>query len=199
MTDSVTKKVHEYFVSNLRAFPCTLSLFSFVGGLLFNNPAYIVFGIYITLCDIVVSHPLKLISKAIYKALNRETLPILGRGSRPDGAKYCSCFITESNLQGTSTSFGMPSGHSITAMSTFIFWYLYFQENTKDLKLRRRQQVILGIICAAVIISRVYLGCHTVQHTIVGALIGAGLGIFGYKIVYKKALYYIDYYNLLNF
>jgi membrane-associated phospholipid phosphatase len=199
MTDSFTKKVQEYFISNLRAFPCTLSLYSFVGGLLFNNPAYIVFGIYITLCDLLVSHPLKILSKTIYNALKVDTIPILGRGSRPNGAKYCGCFITESNLEGTSKSFGMPSGHSITAMSMFMFWYLYFQENTQDVKLRRRQQVILGLICAAVIISRIYLGCHTIQHTFVGGLIGAGLGVLGYKFVYKQALFYIEYYNLLNF
>ena len=199
MTDKFTKKVQEYFISNLRAFPCTISLYSFVGGLLFNNPAYIIFGIYTILCDIFVSHPLKLISKAIYKALNTDIIPILGRGPRPKGAKYCGCFITESNLEGVSNSFGMPSGHSIAAMVMFMFWYLYFQENTKELKLRRRQQVILGLISTAVIISRVYLGCHTIQHTLVGALIGAGIGIVGYKVFYKKALYYIEYYNLLNF
>ena len=199
MTDAFTKKVQEYFISNLRAFPCTLSLYSFVGGLLFNNPAYIVFGIYSMLCDKLVSYPLKLITKGIYKIIKKDTIPILGRGKRPDGAKYCGCFITESNLDGVSNSFGMPSGHSISAASMFAFWYLYFQEHTKELKLRRRQQVILGLICAAVIISRVYLGCHTVQQTIVGTLIGMGLGILGYKIFYKKALYYIDYYNLLNF
>jgi membrane-associated phospholipid phosphatase len=199
MTDSITKKIQEYFVSNLRAFPCTLSLYSFVAGLLFNKPAYIVFGIYTTLCDILISHPLKLLSKTIYKALKTDTIPILGRGPRPEGAKYCGCFITESNLEGTSKSFGMPSGHSITAVTTFAFWYLYFQEHTDDIKLRRRQQVILGIICASVILSRIYLGCHTVQQTIVGALIGAGLGVFGYKIIYKRALHYIDYYNMLNF
>ena len=98
MTDSITQKVHEYFISNLRAFPCTLSIYSFVGGLVFNNPAYIVFGIYITLCDMLISHPLKLLSKTIYKALNTDTIPILGRGPRPEGAKYCGCFITESNF-----------------------------------------------------------------------------------------------------
>lgn len=199
MTDSITQKVHEYFISNLRAFPCTLSIYSFIGGLVFNNPAYIVFGIYITLCDMLISHPLKLLSKAIYKSLNTDTIPILGRGPRPEGAKYCGCFITESNLDGVSNSFGMPSGHSITAASMFAFWYLYFQEHTIDLKLRRRQQVILGLICAAVIISRVYLGCHTIQQTIIGGLIGGGLGVLGYKFFYKQALYYIKYYNLLNF
>tara|TARA_Y100000022_G_scaffold163662_1_gene147381 strand:- start:109 stop:708 length:600 start_codon:yes stop_codon:yes gene_type:complete len=199
MKDAFTKKVHEYFISNLRAFPCTLSLYSFVAGLLFNNPAYIVFGIYITLCDQLISFPLKLLSKAIYGALKKDTIPILGRGPRPEGAKYCGCFITESNLEGVSKSFGMPSGHSITAASMFAFWYLYFQENTDDVRLRRRQQTILGIIAACVIISRIYLGCHTIQQTIVGSLIGAGLGILGYKVFYKKALYYIEYYNMLNF
>ena len=198
MTDSFTLKVHEYFVSNLRAFPCTLSLYSFVGGILFDNPAYIVFGIYITLCDMLVAHPLKLLSKAIYKAFNKDTIPLLGRGKRPVGAKYCGCFITESNLQGTFKSFGMPSGHSITAASTFAFWYLYFNEHTQDIKLRRRQQVILGLICSAVILSRIYLGCHTIQQTIVGGMIGALLGIVGYKIIYKKVLYYIQYYNILE-
>ena len=78
MTDSFTQKVHEYFISNLRAFPCTLSLYSFIGGIVFNNPAYIVFGIYITLCDMLISHPLKLLYKLLQssKCVNYNHLKI---------------------------------------------------------------------------------------------------------------------------
>jgi membrane-associated phospholipid phosphatase len=198
MTDKLTRKFNDIFVANLRAFPCTLSVYSIVGGLIFNNPTYLFFGIYIFLCD-GVGAVLKLLTKQLYKVLNRDTIPLLGTGRRPDGAKYCSAFLTESNLEGVSGSYGMPSGHAIVAGVTFTFWLNYIKEHTQDPKLRRRQYVLLGLICSAVVISRFYLGCHTFQQAIIGALIGSGLGVVGYKYLYKQILYYIDYYNLLNF
>lgn len=198
MTDKLTTKVYDYSIANLRAFPCTISVYSIVAGVLLNNPTYIFFGIYAVLCD-GFSNILKAISKAIYKAINKEFIPILGLGRRPDGAKYCSAFITENNLDGKSYTYGMPSGHALVAGVTFTFWVNYIREHTEDPKLRRRQYVILGLICSAVVISRFYLGCHTIQQSIIGALIGCGLGILGYKYIYKKFLYYAEYYNLLNF
>ena len=198
MTDKFTRKIYEYSVANLRAFPCTISLYSIIGGLLLDNPTYIYFGIYVIVCDAFGSL-LKTIVKQIYKAIGRESIPLLGLGRRPNNAKYCSAFITESNLDGKSSSFGMPSGHALVAGMTFMFWVQYICEHTKEEKLKRRQYVLLALICSSVIISRFYFGCHTIQQSILGALIGGGLGYIGYKYIYNKVLYYIDYYNLLHF
>ena len=198
MTDKFTRKIYDYSVANLRAFPCTVSVYSIIGGLLLDNPTYIFFGIYVIACD-AFSSVLKLITAQIYKAIGRESIPLLGLGRRPDNAKYCNAFITESNLNGVSNSYGMPSGHALIAGMTFTFWLQYIREHTKDEKLRRRQYVLLALICGAVIISRFYLGCHTIQQSILGALIGGGLGFVGYKYLYHRVLYYIDYYKLLNF
>ena len=198
MTDKFTRKIYDYSVANLRAFPCTVSVYSIIGGLLLDNPTYIFFGIYVVACDIFGS-VLKLITKQIYKVIGRDSIPLLGLGRRPDNAKYCSAFITESNLSGKSSTYGMPSGHALIAGMTFAFWLQYINEHTKDEKLKRRQYVLLAIICGAIVISRFYFGCHTIQQSILGAFIGGGLGFVGYKYLYKKVLYYIDYYNLLNF
>jgi membrane-associated phospholipid phosphatase len=172
-------------------------VYSIIGGILLDKPIYIFFGLYVIMCD-ACSSILKLLTKQIYKGLGRESIPLLGLGRRPDGAKFCSAFITESNPTGITESFGMPSGHALVAGMTFTFWLNYIREHTEDDKLRRRQYVLLGIICAAVVISRFYLGCHTIQQSLLGAVIGSGLGIVGYKYLYRKVLYYIDYYNLLN-
>ena len=92
----------------------------------------------------LISHPLKLLSKAIYKGLNTDTLPILGRGPRPVGAKYCGCFITESNLNGVSKSFGMPSGHSITAHLCLPSGF-YISKNIQDLYRRNSNYIRINI------------------------------------------------------
>ena len=36
------------------------------------------------------------------------------------------------NLEGLSTSFGMPSGHSLLAMCTAVFWSLYIIDNFSE-------------------------------------------------------------------
>ena len=204
MTDYLTQKTHDYVVANLRAFPVTVGLYSMVAGLLFNNPTYLFFGVYVFICD-GCSSILKSIFRVIYKAVKHDTIPILGRGLRPVGAKYCGAFITEHNLDGKSLaidgktpSFGMPSGHAIVAGATFTFWMNYINEHTDDKKLKRRQIVLLGLICTAVILSRVYLGCHTMQQALIGAVVGAALGYVGHRYLYKQVLYYIEYYNILK-
>lgn len=196
--NNFTQKISDYTVANLRAFPCTLGLYSIIGGLLLDNPTYIFFGIYIYICDIFGSL-LKNISKGIYNSLGKTYIPIIGLGPRPTGAKYCAAFITENNLEGHSSSYGMPSGHSIVAGATFMFWFKYINEHTQDVKLKRRQIVLLGIICSLLIISRFYFGCHTVQQSVIGGIVGIGLGSVGYNFLYKKVLYYVEYYNLMNF
>jgi membrane-associated phospholipid phosphatase len=186
----MSNKVYEYLISNLRAFPCTITVFNIIAGLLFNNPTYLFFGIYVFICDCIAAL-MKKGTKNLYKLFNTDYLPILGYGTRPKGATYCGCFITESNLKGITTSYGMPSGHSIMAGITFIFWYYYLMDNTKDEKKRRRQIILLAIICGAVMFSRIYLKCHTIQHVIVGAAIGFGFGHIGYHYFYKEYMQFL--------
>lgn len=57
----------------------------------------------------VVNRGFKNSLKALYG--DREELPILGRGPRPEGAKHCGSFV-DADSDGHSNSFGMPSGHA---------------------------------------------------------------------------------------
>ena len=139
------------------------------------------FSIYSVFVDIS-GHYLKVITKFMYERIFKKTkLPILGRGIRPDGAKYCSSFIFEDNLKGLSTSYGMPSGHSIIALMAAMFWSLYIIDN-QPIKKRWIGLLVLNFTCLTVAFSRIYLGCHTLQQVIVGGLIGCLFGYIGYKL-----------------
>ena len=190
-------KIYDYFISNVRAFPCTVTVFSIVSGILFKNKVTLFFGIYIYICD-CIAMLLKKGTSLLYKFFNTDYLPILGYGTRPKGAKHCGCFITESNLEGITKSYGMPSGHSIMASLTLTFWVLYFLDNIKNVKKRNHSIFLLGLICSSVIISRVYLKCHTIQQVIIGSLIGAIFGYIGYKYIYLKYKYLSEFNNTIS-
>ena len=81
---------------------------SVVCGILFRQPISIYFGVLIMILD-VVNRGIKHGLKTLYG--DREELPILGRGVRPEGAKHCGSFIDPSE-DGNPSSFGMPSGHA---------------------------------------------------------------------------------------
>ena len=135
----------------------------------------------------------ELIFKPIYKLTHKETLPVLGLGKRPAGAKDCS-------LSGTnelSQSFGMPSGHSQIAwtMGTYLICRLInrFADNLNKNEASSTATIILDniwifisilVILAAMIYisySRVYIeGCHTIQQVSVGGVVGALLGFLAF-------------------
>ena len=75
-------------------------------------------------------------------------------------------------------TYGMPSGHS-QAIATFCtFIALYNQKNTYKF------QIYISLLFSTLYImfSRVYEKFHTIQQTIIGALIGFGLAYYSYKI-----------------
>ena len=161
-----------------RAFPIVIPLTSIIFGFIFNFNTGIYFGIYAYVCDLV-SHNLKIASKKIYG--NKESLPLFGLGRRPNGAKYCGLFINEDNLEGKSTSFGMPSGHAASAILTMVFW-IYYLINHQKINLKTILSIILiSIICLSVCLSRILLNCHTIQQVIVGGLFGLLYGFIGYQ------------------
>ena len=88
---------------------------------------------------------------------------IIGKGKRPSNKLK---------------SYGMPSGHSqaIATFSTFVA--LYNQNNPYKLYIN----VSLLLLSLYIMFSRVYEKFHTIQQTIVGALIGFGFGYYSYKI-----------------
>ena len=120
-------KLYNEAIGILRASPTIISVSTLMSGLLFLKPFFIYFSIYIIICSKILSNIKKLFKNIIYKNIN--TLPLLGKGERPQGAKFCGHFISEDNLTGTSTSFGMPSGHSASAIIFGVFFIRYILEN----------------------------------------------------------------------
>jgi len=155
-----------------------------------------------------------LIFKPLYKFTGKESLPIIGRGSRPIGASGCSG-ITKDILgkasKEKSKTFGMPSGHSQIAwiLTTFIILQLFDKGNEMTVmnydtdseltltntrrkllkfayKIKYELTAFLLLYSVLVSFSRVYVeGCHTIEQVTIGALFGALFGYIGYYIVHK--------------
>jgi len=126
----------------------------------------------------------------IFKTLCRNIMknkkfPILGQGTRPPVAVFE--LPQDGKMYKTSiSSYGMPSGHSQLAglFSSYIILRTY---NNNVLSLPNKLFIygLMLFIAFYVMYSRVKEYWHTIQQTIVGALIGVGLGYFTYK-VYEK-------------
>ena len=104
--------------------------------------------------------------------MGKKSWGIFGKGVRP----------TTKGFRGT---YGMPSGHSQMATTFSAYWASYMMDTNYVYK-----YVSIGILAALsllVMYSRVvWERAHTVQQVIIGGLIGALIGHYFYRIVYKK-------------
>jgi membrane-associated phospholipid phosphatase len=164
-------------VGFLRSYPYFIAFVSTLVAICNQNKLLAYFAIYFITCSSTLTPALKNISKILYS--NQKSFPLLGMGRRPIGAKHCNGFVDEHNM-GVSTSFGMPSGHSLSSMIISIFWSRYMLEQFRSSMLRNVGLVLLNAWSLMVCASRVYLNCHTIQHVIVGGVIGTLLGYYGY-------------------
>ena len=130
------------------------------------------------------AHLLKiLVFGPMYQKLGRETLPILGRGSRPPGATRCGLWpLSRSQPK---PSFGMPSGHATHALAMFTFALALRPRNPSWFW--RAALAALGLLAVVIPISRVALGCHTVQQAVLGAVLGTAVGL-GCAAVFPREL-----------
>lgn len=123
--------------------------------------------------------------------MKNNSVPILGIGKRPKGAKNTSIFLSENieEQKKLSTSYGMPSGHSqnATFFSTYLILHILNGGGLQDSIGKMISIGLLILLALYVLASRVYLNCHTTQQVIVGGLIGSGLG-GGYYTLVKKYL-----------
>ena len=130
--------------------------------------------------NISLSYPIKLflndaISNDFLKhfvfqnIMKDKTLPILGRGLRPEGAKNCGPFRDNFFNKRIATklaeSYGFPSGHSQSAGFFMTFIFVHFNKNPIIL--------FISLVYSLYIpYTRVKLGCHTIEQTIFGYLFG---------------------------
>ena len=176
----LNRKLMSYFKGCLRASPCLIVVGSALCYLLFQNNFGLYFTIFMLFID-VIAHLLKKIFKVhIYNG--KKTIPFLGKGPRPKGARFSGCFIDDSDLKGISTSYGMPSGHAITVVTTCVMISWYIIQNYPDTLHRKISLIVLNLIGFCVLYSRLSFGCHSLNQVIVGALFGLLFGFLGIKL-----------------
>jgi membrane-associated phospholipid phosphatase len=176
----------------------------YIGIVLFNcliNPSYNSYYLLISYIIVILSNYFfkNIVAKTIYNLLNKQTLPIIGSGKRPNCAVSCSLTLDGK----VSRSYGMPSGHSqITwAVVTYLICKIIYKwinnsDNNLNTEIKYFSRIILILLLLAtgiyVSYSRVYIeSCHTLQQVIIGGIIGS---IFGFG-----AFYYEDYFvNLMK-
>lgn len=182
-------KLIKYILNIYQTFPITLPFFTIFYGILSINYWLIAFSIS-AISSNLTNKLIKNIFEFIYKLLNKKYLPILGIGDRPPGAINCCAFIDWTKCNKLSDSFGMPSGHSQLAWFCFIYGTLYMATHIRKTNIDRYKGRIWFIVSSCILLimaitlsySRVYLGCHTIQQVILGALIGIGFGLLSFWI-----------------
>ena len=127
---------------------------------------------FIASCLTSISSPiLKYTFKTLYNLLGTDTLPILGRGSRPG-----PCITFFSWKTPDLIAFGMPSGHSQMVWFVAIYLILAIFRNNRELQVATKLIIYSVLVSSAIIISysRVFIDkCHTIEQVIVGGLIGS--------------------------
>ena len=122
----------------------------------------------------------QILKEFIFKPLMGDNnFPILGKGTRPDGAKDCSDFIDPDNR--ISSSYGMPSGHAQTSalFCTIMILMIITGKYSNNLKIVKC--VVILVLTMMIIISRVHFGCHTIQQVTIGSIIGSIIGFITYS------------------
>ena len=119
------------------------------------------------------------------KIFEKNNIPLLGKGTRPNGAKNCCAFKPCDTIYPKyPKSYGMPSGHSqsIAYFSSILIMYLLNNNYINNIS-KYFLSSILIFFTIFVMYTRVLFKCHTIQQTIIGAIIGA---IIGYILFENK-------------
>lgn len=193
------------FWSGIRATPAIFGAYALLNFL--NNPGKDSFFMLLNVSNLYFLNQMAKIGfKFLYNKLGKTTLPILGLGSRPKGACNCKTFLTLPNI--LSTTYGMPSGHSMTAWGVVFYMILnildedtHYTINEKlDKTIKALSIIFLLALATVVSFSRVKVEkCHTLEQVILGAILGIMVGGMFHAIKTKSNLYdriieYIGYY-----
>ena len=163
-----------------RAYPFMFLMFSLLLGVVFSLDHLVCLVGVVLVSDSVNSFVTK---PMVYNILSQ--VGMLHVAARPKGAKNCGSFLDETNIHKTSKSYGMPSGHSLSAMIISLYLICYIIDH-HDKTLQR--DILILFICLmgmSICVSRVYLQCHTVLQIIIGGILGSIIGYYSYY-GYKK-------------
>lgn len=178
--------IKNYIIGVARAWPIIIIIGPFLSFFLTNNIEFLLLSVTLALSD-AFNHFLKY---SIFKPLlGDEKYPIIGSGARPKEAKNCGLFTTKTGKNHPG-SYGMPSGHSQSAVFFSTYVINQILKSSMNTTLKYSGVGIFIAIALAIMYSRVYLKCHTVQQVIAGGFIGYILGTnyFKHKNLIKRQL-----------
>jgi membrane-associated phospholipid phosphatase len=165
------KFILESIFTFFRGFGFFILILSLLAGFLLSKWNYILLGLFL-ISELIIN----IIFKNTFRILmGNNNFTIIGKGTRPYDSISCGFFTPRTKINKIVKSFGMPSGHSQTFafIATLIGIHLYnipTQQNTIY------KYITLIILTLLAMYMRVYIEkCHTIQQTIIGAVIGIGL------------------------
>jgi membrane-associated phospholipid phosphatase len=183
------------FWSGIRATPVIFGAYAFLNYL--NNPSKDSFFLLINVFNLYTFNKIfKIGFKYLYDYLKVSKLPLLGIGRRPTGACNCKTFLSLPNI--LSTTYGMPSGHSMTAWGVCIYLILNILNKRTNYILNEKLNKIikvfsilfLVVLATTISYSRVYVeNCHTLEQVTVGGILGIVIGILFYYLKEKSNIY----------
>jgi len=161
-----------------RCFPLEIQLYSLMTFILTQNNDVLYLFLSVLLSEL--SSPI--FKEVIFKNIcnidnidNIDNIPLFGSCKRPIGAMNCGSFLNCEKKK--STSYGMPSGHSQVMGAATSYLYFYLKHKTH---IKKNNKKLFYFIIVLLIFMNIYMAytrvyvykCHTIGHTIVGALIG---------------------------
>jgi membrane-associated phospholipid phosphatase len=123
-----------------------------------------------------------------FKPIFGDNIPLLGKGSRPYGAKNCGVFLSKKQKKKIS-SYGMPSGHSQNSAIFATFLILKLLEKGINNISNIPKILIIAGWSLSVMISRWVFKCHTISQILIGATLGIFFGSTAFK--FKDYVYFI--------
>src|SRR5439155_14101119 len=86
-----------------------------------------------------------------------------------------------------SKTWGMPSGHSQIISFASTFWILYlWRKGNSTILWAITATIIISILAALIMYSRIAEGCHNLEQVLVGCLFGSILGTSCYFILERN-------------
>lgn len=161
----------EFLVQDFsRFYPAAILMFSLATGDIYLFAALLLSEQFNYILKYVILKP----------AMGDKKYPVIGKGTRPPGAVDCGLYRTGSKKKKCpSTSYGMPSGHSQSALLFSTYKILELIKNKSTNPFFYATYVLLA---GFIPWSRVNAKVHTVQQTIIGGMIGGGLGYLLFAI-----------------
>lgn len=160
-----------------RSYPLMFTIISIIIATVFKLNSLLFLIILILVSSLFNKFVSKNVLFKLFEVLNLKHI-----AARPEGCKNSSNFVNEFSPNKLSTTYGMPSGHSVESMLISVFLVMYILKNHEKSMKRNILIILVLLIGMSVCISRVVLGCHTFLQIIIGGIIGSVIGLYGFKL-----------------